>query len=237
MNNNYNDNEAPTPQRMHRTDTTSASKPIVEATDLSPPVQECVRVQKLTMDTMEQMIIIHDEGFGSKYCCLCCPVADNCGKMKYFYEKHPERLAMCGVAFSIEDNASGGTPLGYVQLATFPVNDKDDLHITKPGETYIEQVSVSSTARGKGVGKLLLQWAEARAREQSSNVLTLSVINGNRARRLYERFGFEAVVPKTYINAACEQCIVGCMVCCLVGRPYGVCDPHFGYVDMRMPLL
>ena len=79
------------------------------------------------------------------------------------------------------------------------------------------------------------------AREQSSNVLTLSVINGNRSRRLYERFGFEAVVPKTYINAACEQCIVGCivgcMVCCLVGRPYGVCDPHFGYVEMRMPLL
>ena len=51
-----------------------------------------------------------------------------------------------------------------MQLAIHPMNDKDGLHTTKPGETYIEQIGVATAARGKGVGKLLLQWAEAQVR-------------------------------------------------------------------------
>ena len=120
---------------------------------------------------------------------------------------------------------------GFVQLAIHPMNDKDGLHTTKPGETYIEQLSVSTAARGKGVGKLLLQWAEDRAREHSSTQLTLSVLNGNRARHLYERFGFVAQPVD-----ACEWAIAGCIVCLVVGRPYGLCDPHWGAVDMRKQL-
>ena len=92
---------------------------------------------------------------------------------------------------------------------------------------------MASAARGKGVGKVLLQWAEARAREQQSTVLTLSVLNGNAARRLYERYGFQAVTS----NDECTECLVGCIVCCVVGRPYGMCDPHFGATDMKMKLL
>eukprot|EP00964_Phaeocystis_antarctica_P110623 scaffold74977_cov51-Phaeocystis_antarctica.AAC.1 len=37
---------------------------------------------------------------------------------------------MCGVALGQD-----GTPLGYVQLAIYPMNDKDGLHSTRPGET------------------------------------------------------------------------------------------------------
>ena len=34
----------------------------------------------------------------------------------------------------------------------------------------------------------------------------------------------------------CEQAIGGCVVCLIVGRPYGLCDPHCGAVDIRKPL-
>ena len=73
--------------------------------------------------------------------------------------------------------------------------------------------------------------AEAKAREHGCRMLTLSVLNGNAARRLYERFGF---VAKT--SDPCEDAIGGCVVCLLVGRPYGVCDPHCGAADMTKML-
>ena len=91
--------------------------------------------------------------------------------------------------------------------------------------------AVAAAARGKGVGKQLLQWAEAQARAHSSTVLTLAVLNGNPARRLYERFGFEEVPTD-----GCEQCINSCVVCFIIGRPYGLCDPHAGTIDMRKRL-
>ena len=76
-------------------------------------------------------------------------------------------------------------------LAIHPMNDKDGLHDTKPGEAYMLSSS-ASLPRGEGIGKMLLQWAEAKAREHGCRMLTLSVLNGNAARRLYERFGFVA---------------------------------------------
>jgi len=94
------------------------------------PDAESLSVQALTMDTVEVMRVIHNDGFGGKVCCLCLPVADTNGRIKRFYTKHPERLPMCGVALGQD-----GTPLGYVQLAIYPMNDKDGLHSTRPGET------------------------------------------------------------------------------------------------------
>jgi len=63
-------------------------------------------------------------------------------------------------------------------------------------------------------------------------VLTLAVLNGNPARRLYERFGFVAEAR----GDGCSDCIEACVVFCIIGRPYGLCDPHCGAVDMAKPL-
>ena len=166
--------------------------------------------------------------FGSKHCCLCCPVADTDGRIAQFYSKHPERLAACGLAVD-----KAGTPLGYVQLAIHPMSDKDGMHTTKPGETYIEQIGVAAAARGKGVGKKLLQWAEdqAKASERGNKMLSLAVIDGNPARRLYERVGFVAKE-----RDGCEWCIGGAVGCCLFGCPYGLSNPHWGFADMEKPL-
>ena len=93
-----------------------------------------VTIQPLTLELVDGLRIVHNEGFGSKYCCLCCPVADTEGKIAQFYAKHPERLAACGLAVD-----KAGTPLGYVQLAIHPMSDKDGMHTTKPGETGLSR--------------------------------------------------------------------------------------------------
>lgn len=67
----------------------------------------------------------------------------------------------------------------------------------KPGEMYIEAISVDSNARGLGAGKLLLDKLTERAQSESQTSLTLKVISENeRAQKLYEREGFQVIETK-----------------------------------------
>ena len=216
------DDEPPAPQAMQRAggggDEPAAAIEMQATGAGAGPVE----IRPLTLDLVEGLRRVNNEGFGSKYCCLCCPVADTDGSIAQFYAQHPERLPLCGLAVD-----GAGAPLGFVQLAIHPLHDKDGLHSTKPGETYIEQVGVAAVARGQGIGRRLLQWAEAQARARDCTTLTLAVLNGNPARRLYERIGFRAKPTDE-----CGQCIGAGCVFCLVGRPYGACAPGWGATDM-----
>ena len=180
-------------------------------------------IEPLTLEKVGILAKVTEEGFGTKVCCCCCPVADGTKeRMQKYYTKHPERQPLCGLAVGKD-----GVGLGFVAMAIHPMNDKDGLHETKPGEAYVEQLAVATAARGKGIGKALLEWAEAKAREHGCTQLTLAVLNGNRAIHLYERFGF-----KTVDTDPIEMCCTAFVVCFLMGRPYGLCDPHVGSVDM-----
>lgn len=181
-------------------------------------------LQPLTMELVAGMTAVYNEGFGSKRCCICFPFTDTDGTRLRYYQRHPERLPMCGIAVGAD-----GTPLGFVQVAVHPMQDQYGIHTLQPGEAYIEQVGVAAAARGKGIGKALLQWAETLATDRKSSVLTLTVLHGNPALRLYERFGFEALPPPDPV----ERCFDICGTFWIVGRPYGLCDPHWGSVEMR----
>ena len=184
-------------------------------------------LQPLTLDNVDLLIQVHNEGFGSKRFCCCFPVAEEPGgEISQFYAKHPERLPFTGLA------VSDGVPLGFVMLAAYPMNDRHGLHTNKPGEAYVEMIGVAAAARGKGIGKALLGWAEAKAREGGCTELSLSVLNGNPAIRLYERYGFKAMGRGDPVDKCCD----GCAVVFLMGRPYGFCDRHFGSTEMRKPL-
>lgn len=57
----------------------------------------------------------------------------------------------------------------------------------------IEGVRVSSTSRGRGIGRSLLEWAIARARERGCHIVQLTTDKSrSQARRFYESLGFEA---------------------------------------------
>ena len=131
----------------------------------------------------------YNDGARSKFCCLCCPLTENKsgqGVITYM-EKNPSRLPIWGIA--VDDD---GRAMGYVAMTFYPMQPMDGLHTTKPGEAYIDQVMVSSAARGKGVGTKLLEWAETLARENNCSHLALEVLNGNPAKKLYERFGLQS---------------------------------------------
>ena len=54
------------------------------------------------------------------------------------------------------------------------------------------------------------------------------MVGGNRAKRLYERLGFERVGP----NDPIEKCIAGCVICFFMGCPNRDPCAGFTYSDM-----
>ena len=82
---------------------------------------------------------------------------------------------------------------------------------------------MGASARGKGVGTKLLAWVESTARARGAKTLSLAVVRGNPAKRLYERVGY-VVRPV----GACEEALSCLVVTVFFGRPYGFCHPAWG---------
>ena len=60
----------------------------------------------------------------------------------------------------------------------------------KPGEFYIDSLSVSLPYRSHGVGTVLIEKAKEIAQEQGISMVTLAVEPQNRAKKLYQKLGF-----------------------------------------------
>ncbi len=100
----------------------------------------------------------------------------------YFDRPRPDRGldARTVVAVGPDD-----VPVGY--LVVHP----EDEHFTGERRGYVDHLAVAEGAEGRGVGQMLLRWAESWARDQGYRVLALDVFAANdRARRLYARAGF-----------------------------------------------
>ena len=84
-------------------------------------------------------------------------------------------LALCG------EKAVGFT-ICFLGFSTFNARPLINIH----------DIFVQASARGTGIGKLLLDRIEAQARSMNGCAITLEVREDNhRARRLYRKFGFE----------------------------------------------
>ena len=93
------------------------------------------------------------------------------------------------------DNAQPGTELFVAEMAgeaagcllMWTLAD----YFTQQWHAHISVIAVTKDAEGKGVGRALMEHAEAWARERGHGSVTLSVFEGNqRARALYERAGY-----------------------------------------------
>lgn len=79
-----------------------------------------------------------------------------------------------------------GERLGFLYLTT-----QTDF-FTRERHAHISDIVVSREGEGQGVGRALMNAAEAWAHARGSRVLTLSVFpNNTRALELYQRLGFE----------------------------------------------
>lgn len=83
-----------------------------------------------------------------------------------------------------------GATFDIILLDTVPVGR---IYVHRAhGEIRVMDVALMPDARGRGIGTRLVEWLLAAAVERNAAV-TLNVEPHNRARRLYERFGFRVV--------------------------------------------
>jgi len=92
-------------------------------------------------------------------------------------------------AFSTHVAEAAGQPVGYVKLGPvkIPVDD---------GQTalLIDQFYVLKEYHGAGIAQQLMDWTLEEARRRGAAALYLSVfVENHRARRFYDRYGFEPV--------------------------------------------
>ena len=92
--------------------------------------------------------------------------------------EHGRRLLIA--AFS-ED-----TIVGTVQVVFAP-------HPNQPHRADIARMLVHRSARRRGIGRLLMERAEAEARAEGKTLLVLDTVTGDDAERLYERLGWTRV--------------------------------------------
>ena len=84
-------------------------------------------------------------------------------------------------------------------LATFGIDYSGMDAETQEGEYYLDSLAVSSSYRGKGIAKLLLNAAIQRGKELGIPKVGLLVDKGNpRAESLYTRMGFQFVNYTTW---------------------------------------
>ncbi len=82
-----------------------------------------------------------------------------------------------------------GELAGFIELAPKKLPYESDAPAIELRRLYLR-----STAHGRGIAQELMKWALAEAAARGAQEVVLSVyVDNHRARRLYERFGFEAV--------------------------------------------
>ncbi|MFZ5880044.1 MAG: GNAT family N-acetyltransferase [Chloroflexota bacterium] len=111
-------------------------------------------------------------------------VANQTALKKLLEEPEPESALLLAVRDT-------GQPAGFVYIHA----QTDFFNGQKVG--YLSDLAVDKIFEGQGVGRLLMESAEAWAREQGYPHLALNVFAGNiRARGIYEKYGFQQEVVK-----------------------------------------
>ena len=92
-------------------------------------------------------------------------------------------------AYAFRIGQADGEPVGYVKLGPLKIPVETDHRAM-----LVDQFYVLKGHHGAGIAPALMDWALGEARRRGAEELYLTVfIENHRARRFYDRFGFEAV--------------------------------------------
>ena len=164
----------------------------------------------------------------------CCPACDEpAWRFAKAFDADPSRLRTAAVAVRRADGKVMGAVVCTTHGQTRTGDERAMAPDPKPGTSLVEWIAVLPEARNRGIGSALLTHAFGAVRQtpwDATRSMKLTVVGGNRAKRLYDRLGFETVGP----NGVLEKCVGGCALCCLIGCPYG--RPCAGYDDMAKAL-
>jgi len=92
-------------------------------------------------------------------------------------------------AFAFRVAEADGEVAGYVKLGPLEI----PVETSRPA-LLLDQIYVDKQHHGAGIASALMDWAFHEARDRGAEELYLTVfIDNHRARRFYDRYGFEAV--------------------------------------------
>mmetsp|Transcript_120223 Transcript_120223/g.335419 ORF Transcript_120223/g.335419 Transcript_120223/m.335419 type:complete len:218 (+) Transcript_120223:93-746(+) len=208
-----------------------AARPAVVGAWLEPPEQQTfdlgavgsglritsLRREDLQTSRIQELGSIHFDGFGGKKCCLCCGESEAEMQKAVFegFSQAPDsKFEACGVALGADGQVLGFAQLGFHDTpgdVAMPLAFRE----TPPlGTCHLERIVTSPKVRGKGLGSKLLDWVDSKAREKDCKFVVLEVVNGNPAKKLYEKHGY------VQQNGCCSKCCMCPWVCCLMGYLY-----------------
>lgn len=172
-----------------------------------------VRIESLTEKHFDAARKIQNEltGTSGKACCGICPLAWCPASNVEFeakFRKSADRCSTYGLAIRKTDQMVIGV-INLRQGGQTSAWDEDILHKPDAKELYVDYMVVTNESRGMGAGTKLLEWAENKAKERGATIMTLGVVKGNPAKRLYDRFGFVDKSTST------------CWPFCFLGMPHG----------------
>jgi GNAT superfamily N-acetyltransferase len=99
------------------------------------------------------------------------------------------RAQLADSAFATRLAEADGEPVAYVKLGPVKIPVE-----TGPTSLLIDQFYVLKAHHGEGIAQQLMDWTLAEAGRRRADALYLTVfIENHRARRFYERYGFEPV--------------------------------------------
>jgi diamine N-acetyltransferase len=114
-------------------------------------------------------------------------------------------LAGAGEAAWVDELSEPGLAARLVEEDGTPVAFAKVSGLTLPVETdrralELRQLYVLKPWHGRGIAQELMEWALNRARQGGAEEVYLSVyVDNHRARRFYERYGFEFVKPYAFM--------------------------------------
>jgi diamine N-acetyltransferase len=98
-------------------------------------------------------------------------------------------------AYAFRIAEAGGEPVGYVKLGPL----KLPVEAARPA-IMLDQLYILKDHHGVGIAQALMDWAIEEARGGGAREMYLTVYTDNhRARRLYDRYGFEEVGPYSFM--------------------------------------
>jgi diamine N-acetyltransferase len=109
-------------------------------------------------------------------------------------------------AFAVRVAESDGAMIGFAKLGPPHLP-----FVSGPGAIELRQLYILTPWHGRGVAACLTDWLIASARSRRASDLFLSVfVDNHRAQRFYQRYGFEAIGPYTFMvgNHADEDIVM-----------------------------
>ncbi len=92
-------------------------------------------------------------------------------------------------AYAFRIAEAGGAPVGFLKLGPLQASDRN-----RGPSAALDQIYILNEHHGTGIAHALMDWAINEARQRGAEELYLTVyIDNHRARRFYDRYGFEHV--------------------------------------------